>query len=98
MADVLHQFRSCFGPSLGLPVMSQLSCSNTTILTASSLVFRQDAGKPVRTTLIPPICQPPRSLSTGVDQLEPQRLPCPNGSSYKALFTQLALASNTDGP
>src|SRR5713226_7401211 len=98
MADVFHQFRSCFGPSLGLPVMSQLSCSKAMLLTASSLVLRQEAGKPVRTTLIPPICQPPRSLSIGVDQPEPQRLLCPKGSSYSALLTQLILASNTEGP
>src|SRR6266404_913580 len=88
MADVFHQFRSCFGPLLGLPVRSQLSCSKTTILTASSLVWRQDAGKPVRTTLMPPICHPPSSLSTGPDQFAPQRLLRPKGSSYSALFTQ----------
>src|SRR6266851_705022 len=98
IADVFHQFSRSFGPSFGFPTMSQLSCSNAILFTATSLVLRHDAGKPVRTTLMPPICHPPSSLSTGPDQLEPQRLPCPNGSSYKALFTQLALASNTDGP
>src|SRR5437016_6382864 len=81
IADVFHQFSSCLGPLLGFPMMSQLSCSKTTMLTASSVVFRQDAGKPVRTTLMPPICQPPSSLSAGADQLEPQRLFRPNGSS-----------------
>src|SRR2546421_10225445 len=98
MADVFHQFRSCFGPSLGFPVRSQKSCSKRTLLTASSLALRQETGKPVRTTLMPPTCQPPRSLSTGPDQPEPLRLLWPNGSSNKALFTQLILASNTEGP
>src|SRR5216684_5654791 len=98
IADVFHQFKSCLGPPLGFPVMSQLSCSKTTMLTASSLVLRQDAGKPVRTTLMPPICHPLSSLSTGADQLAPQCLWRPKGSSYSALFTQLTLASNTEGP
>src|SRR6266404_8203482 len=98
IADVFQKFKSCLGPLLGFPVMSQLSCSKTTILTASSLVLRHDAGKPVRTTLIPPICQPPSSLSIGADQLPPQRLWRPKGSSYNAEFTQLILASNTEGP
>src|SRR6202035_1789029 len=97
-ADTFHQLRSCFGPLLGLPTMSQKSCSKTTLFTASSLVFKHDAGTPVRATLIPPICHPPRALSIGPDQFEPQRLPRPNGNSYSALFTQLYLASNTDGP
>ena len=65
MADVFHQLRSVFGPLFGFPVMSQKSCSNNTSFTALSLVFRQDAGNPVRTTLMPPICQPPRALSIG---------------------------------
>src|SRR5712671_1838343 len=98
IADVFQKFKSCLGPLLGFPVMSQLSCSKTTILTASSLVLRHDAGKPVRTTLIPPICQPPSSLSMGADQLPPQCLWRPKGSSYNAEFTQLILASNTEGP
>src|SRR5207253_9907130 len=93
-----HQFRICLGPSFGFPMMSQLSCSKLTRLTAGSLPSRQETGKPVRTTLIPPTCQPPNSLSTGPDQLEPQRLLRPKGSSYMALFTQLSLASNTEGP
>src|SRR5205085_527246 len=97
-ADRFHQFRSCLGPSLGFPETSQLSCSKFTLFTAASLVVRQEAGKPVLTTLIPPICQPPNNLSIGTDQSEPQRLRLPKGSSYKARFTQLILASKTDGP
>src|SRR5919108_5656237 len=65
IAEVFHQSRSCFGPALGSPVMSQLSCSKLILLTASSLVLRQETGKPVRTTLIPPICHPPKSFSVG---------------------------------
>src|ERR1700756_153779 len=81
-ADRFHQFRIRLGPLLGLARRSQLSCSKLTILTASSLLAsKQEAGKPVRTVLIPPICQPPRTFSTGPDQLAPQRRPLPKGSS-----------------
>src|SRR6516162_7295744 len=80
-ADRFHQSRICFGPELGFPIRSQLSCSKLTLLTASSrLPSRQETGKPVRTALMPPICQPPKSLSIGPDQAEPQRRPLPKGS------------------
>src|SRR6266568_2725516 len=69
IADVFHQFKSCLGPELGSPVMSQLSTSKLILLTATSLVLRQETGKPVRTTLIPPICHPPKSFSVGPDQI-----------------------------
>src|ERR1700736_3441182 len=86
-AAVFHQFRSCLGPSFGFPLTSQLSCSKSMLFTASSLVLRQETGKPVRTTLMPPICQPPNSLSSRPDQFDPQRLSLPKGSSKRALFT-----------
>src|SRR5437899_2744859 len=98
IAAVFHQSRSCFGPALGFPVMSQLSCSKLMLLTASSLALRQETGKPVRTTLMPPICHPPNSFSIGPDQFAPHRRLLPKGSSYRALFTQLILASKTEGP
>src|SRR5689334_23971184 len=81
IAAVFHQFRSRLGPELGFPLMSQLSCSKATMLTASSLVLRQETGKPVLATLMPPICHPPSSFSVGPDQLEPHRRPLPKGSS-----------------
>src|SRR2546430_1482168 len=67
MAERFHQLSICLGPLLGFPVMSQLSCSNPTMLVASSLVVRQDVGRPVRTTLMPPICQPTSCLTTNDD-------------------------------
>src|SRR4030088_1266986 len=80
-AAVFHQFRSCLGPSFGFPLTSQLSCSKSMLFTAASLVLRQETGKPVRTTLMTPICHAPYSFSWGPDHVDPQHLPLPKGSS-----------------
>src|SRR5690349_4775285 len=81
-AERFHQLRTCLGPLFGLPKRSQLSCSKVTLLTASSrLASRHEAGNPVRTVLIPPICHPPRAFSAGPDHAEPQCRPLPKGSS-----------------
>src|SRR5205823_14435950 len=91
-ADRFHQSRICFGPELGFPIRSQLSCSKLTLLTASSrLASRQETGKPVRTALIPPICHPTKSFSRGPDHAEAQCRPLPKGSSKRPLLTQLTV-------
>src|SRR5437773_11610177 len=75
-ADRFHQSRLCFGPELGFPIRLQLSCSKLTLLTASSrLASMQETGKTVRTALIPPICHPPSSSSSGPDDTADQSRP-----------------------
>src|SRR5260370_634972 len=67
-AERFQYFRISFGPLLGLPISSQLSCSKLALSTAETLAFRQESANPDRPTAIPPICQPPNSLSAVPDK------------------------------